>query len=369
MKLGLHVDQLWFDVPGGIGTYVRELWTRLPAIEGLDVVPFRSSWPSDRRVAWTVPSGAITTGRHTLRYPLWAALAWPPLPAALSGCDVIHATNQVAVPPARRGLALVVTVHDLAFERFPEAFPTRWRLLQRASVRAAARRADAIVVPSLATATDLAERHDVDPERIHVTPLAAATPVAADDPTGTLEALGVARPFVLSVGTLEPRKNTGRLIRAFRRIAPQVPHSLVLAGPTGWGVRDLTAELAEPPGRIVRTGGLSPDQLDALYRSADVFAYPSLYEGFGVPVLEAMLRGLPVVGSTTPAVAETAGDAALLVDPTDEEAIADGLRRILTDPALGNDLRAKGRERAAGFSWDRTAAETVRVYRSVGGAS
>ncbi|HET9672264.1 MAG TPA: glycosyltransferase family 1 protein, partial [Actinomycetota bacterium] len=197
-------------------------------------------------------------------------------------------------------------------------------------------------------------------------PLAPATPVPADDPAAALEAIGVSPPYVLFVGTVEPRKNVVGLIRAFRKIAAEVPHTLVIAGPAGWGT-SLGRELADPPGRIEPVGAVSPQRLDALYRSADCLCYPSRYEGFGLPVLEAMLRGVPVVASTTPAVAETAGDAALLVDPTDEGAIADAVERVLTDRVLADDLRAKGRERTASFSWDRTAAATVEVYRSVAG--
>jgi glycosyltransferase involved in cell wall biosynthesis len=367
VKVAFHIDQLWFRVPGGIGTYVRELAPRLAMEPGVEVVPFRSSWPSDRRVAWTVPTHGVTTGRHTIRYPLWDLLGWPPLPAALASCDLVHATNPSAVPPARPAQRLVVTVHDLAFEHFPEAFPGRWRWLYRAGVRAAAHRADAILVPSTATATDLAARSDVDPSRVVVTPLAPSTHVGTIDPAETLEQLGVRRPYALFVGTLEPRKNVARLIRAFRRVAPDLPHTLVLAGPPGWKVQGIVAEMADPAGRIAHTGVVSPEQLDALYRAADAFCYPSLYEGFGLPVLEAMQRGTPVVASTTPALAEVAGDAALLVDPTHEEAIAEALRRLLTDRALADDLRRKGRERAAEFSWDRTARATLEAYRSLAG--
>jgi glycosyltransferase involved in cell wall biosynthesis len=365
VKVAFHVDQLWFRVPGGIGTYVRELAPRLAAEPGVEVVPFRSSWPGDRRVSWTVPMQGITTGRHTIRYPLWDVLGWPPLPAALADCDLVHATNPSAVPPARPGQGLAVTVHDLAFERFPETFVSRWRWLYRAGVRAAIRRADAILVPSKATATDLAARFDLDGSRVVVTPLAASTDVGTSDPTETLDQLGVRRPYVLFVGTLEPRKNVARLIRAYRRVAPELPHTLVLAGPLGWKVEGIVAELGDPPGRIRHTGVVPAEQLDVLYRAADAFCYPSLYEGFGLPVLEAMQRGTPVVASTAPALAEVAGDAALLVDPTDEGSIADGLRRVLTDSSLADDLRRRGRERAANFSWDRTARATLDVYRSL----
>ncbi len=365
MKVAFHVDQLWFRVPGGVGTYIRELAPRLAMGPDLEIVPFRSSWPSDRRVSWTVPMGGVTTGRHTLHYPLWNALGWPPLPPPLGDCDVVHATTPSAVPPVRRGQALVVTVHDLAFERFPDAFPGRWRWLYRAGVRAAARRADALLVPSQATADDLAARHPGTRGRIHVTSLAAGTEVGSADPDETLERLGIERPYVLFVGTLEPRKNVTRLIRAFRRVAPEVPHRLVLAGRSGWKVAGIVDEMGDPPGRVGHTGAVSPEELDVLYGAADAFCYPSLYEGFGLPVLEAMHRGVPVVASTTPAVAEVADEAALLVDPIDVDAIADALRRVLSDPALAADLRRRGRDRASAFSWDGTAEATLEVYRGV----
>ena len=132
--------------------------------------------------------------------------------------------------------------------------------------------------------------------------------------------------------TLEPRKNQVRLIRAYRQVAPEVPHALVLAGPDGWGVDTIDGEIGRPgPGTVVRTGMLTPEDLDAVYRGADAVAYVSTYEGFGLPVIEAMQRGVPVLGSTTPAVAETAGDAAVLVDPDDIAAMAEGLARVLTD--------------------------------------
>jgi glycosyltransferase involved in cell wall biosynthesis len=365
VKVALHVDQLWFRTPGGVGAYVRELWARLAERPDVEIVPFRSRWPSDGGVTWTVPMGGITTGRHTIHYPLWNVLAWPALPRGLADADVVHATNHAAVPPARRGQALVVTVHDLAFERFPDAYPPRWLRLYRAGVRAACRRADAILVPSRATADDLAARPDADPSKIVVTPLAAALPEGSDDTRPTLDSLGIGRPFVLFAGTSEPRKNVGRLVSAFDAIASEVPHSLVLAGAAGWGATGTDAA----PGRVIRTGSVSAEQLDALYRSADAFCLPSLSEGFGIPILEAMQRGVPVVTSAASALAEVADDAALLVDPTDEASIADALRRVLTDRALAEDLRRRGRERAATFSWDRTAELTAAVYRSVGGGA
>jgi glycosyltransferase involved in cell wall biosynthesis len=199
-----------------------------------------------------------------------------------------------------------------------------------------------------------------------VTPLAAALPSTETDVDVTLRALGIEEPYVVCPATLEPRKNQVRLVRAYRQLAPDVPHTLVLAGPEGWGMAELDAELARTgPGRIVRTGRLDDAALDAVYRGADAVAYVSLYEGFGLPIVEAMARGIPLVASTTPAVAETAGDAAVLVDPGDVAAIAEALGNVLTDRARHDDLAARGRRRGAGYSWAATARATLEAYREV----
>ncbi len=358
MRVAFHTDQLWFSAPGGIATYVRELTAALASLpDAPELVTFQVG-AGDGSADVSVP-GSIRS-----LYPRWALTGRPALPASLASCDVVHATNHAAIPPAPRETALVATVHDLAVDAFPEAFPASWRWLYRAGVRAAAHRADLIVVPSQATADDLEDRHGVDPSRMRVTPLASSLPTTPLDVDEVLARLGIARPYVLCPATLEPRKNQVRLIRAYRQVAPDVPHALVLAGPDGWGVDLITDEIDRAGGgAIVRTGWLSAHDLDAVYRGADAVAYVSLYEGFGLPVLEAMQRGVAVLGSITPAVSETAGDAALLVEPTDVAAIAEGLARVLTDGALRGELVVNGTARASGFSWQATARATLDAYR------
>jgi glycosyltransferase involved in cell wall biosynthesis len=255
-------------------------------------------------------------------------------------------------------------VHDLAFDVCPAAFPSPWRWLYRAGVRAARRRAHVIVCPSTATAVDLERRYGVDPTRIRVTPLASSLPATRSNPADTLSSLGIGDPYILCPATLEPRKNQVRLIRAYRQVAPDVPHALVLAGPDGWGTDDLDRELARPAGgRVIRVGRVDDAELDALYRGADLVAYPSLYEGFGLPVVEAMSRGVAVLASTTDAVAETAGGAAVLVDAEDVAEIADALGELLTDTDLRADVATRGLARAGAFSWDATARATLDAYR------
>jgi glycosyltransferase involved in cell wall biosynthesis len=357
VRVAFHTDQLWFSAPGGIGTYVRQLVAALGALEdALELVTFQvgeGDGSADERLAGSIRSV----------YPRWDLTGHPSLPFS---ADVVHATNHAAIPPAPDGGALIATVHDLAFDVFPRAFPSSWRWLYRAGVRAAARRADLVLVPSRATAEDLEARYHVPSARIRVTPLAAALPATTADVASTLASLGIDGPYVVCPATLESRKNQVRLVRAYRQIAPDVPHTLVLAGPTGWGALEIDAELGRPgPGRIVRTGLLDAGALDAVYRGADAVAYVSLYEGFGLPVIEAMTRGVPVLASTTPAVAETAGGVAVLVDPGDVAAIAEGLANVLTDRALHDDLAARGRRRASGYSWSATARATLEAYREV----
>jgi glycosyltransferase involved in cell wall biosynthesis len=275
------------------------------------------------------------------------------------------------VPPAGRRAALVVTVHDLAFLRHPRLFPRPWRLVYRLGLRAAARRADAIITPSANTAEDVVAHAGVDRSRVHVVPLAVSLPSEQSaDVDEVLERLGVWRPYVLFVGTIEPRKNVLTLVRAYRAAAASgIPHALVLAGPTGWDVDDVGREIdGGGPGRIERIGALSDRDLDAVYRGAAMFVYPSLYEGFGLPVVEAMARGVPTIASNTSSLPEVVGDAAITVDPRSVGELTAAILRLANDAFLSSSLAEAGRRRADGFSWEETARRTVEVYERAASA-
>jgi glycosyltransferase involved in cell wall biosynthesis len=267
-----------------------------------------------------------------------------------------------AIPPVADEQRLVVTVHDLAFDRYPGMFPRSWRVMYRLGLRAAVRRAHAIVTPSRTTAEDVLSRTNVDPRKLHVVPEAAALPRARW--VRALARLKV-QPYVLFVGTLEPRKNLVRLVRAYRRVAADgFPHALVLAGPLGWHHEPLMRELAlQGPGEIMTAPCAA--ELDAIYRAADAFVYPSVYEGFGLPVLEAMTRGVPVVASNTSSLPEVTGDAAIGVNPRSVRELAAAIESLCTDVDLVERLAAAGRRRAERFSWDETAARTAEVYEQV----
>ena len=266
----------------------------------------------------------------------------------------------------------VAMVHDITPVLFPSFLLAKGRLFYQRALAFGARHLGRITVPSQCTKDDLVRHLSADPERVTVVsrgvdprfqPAQHFEPMAAVKRRHHLPDR-----FILYVGTLEPRKNLPRLIGAYRRLREEgVRHGLVIAGARGW----LCDDVFEAAGRdglgehVVFTGHVNEDDLLALYQSADVFAYPSLYEGFGLPVLEAMACGVPVVCSDRGSLPEVAGDAALLVDPTDEPALAAALVRALHDEDLRREMVARGLRRAGEFTWDRVARSFLLVYREV----
>ncbi len=295
----------------------------------------------------------------------WEHLALPAL-TRRDRLDLFHGT--VNVTPLGLPCPSVVTIHDLAFLRFPEQVTAkRYRYLSR-TVRSSVKRATGVLAVSEGTKRDIVDLLGVEPGKIVVTPLGVDERFRRIDDaalTHFREQAGIERPFVLFVGTLEPRKNLPRLVEAFTLIAKDVPHDLVVIGPEGW----LTSEIHESSARLLDRGriqfrGFVPDgQLPAWYSASDLFAYPSLYEGFGLPALEAMACGAPVLTSSVSSMPEVVGDAGLTVDPLDSQAISDGMLKVLSEPGLREDLRRRGPERAKRFTWHRTAELTVAAYR------
>lgn len=370
-SLALQVDPLFFRIPGGVGTYIRQLVPALAAMDpSLSIKLFHARLlpGSDSSELWThrFPREELAHGIRTM-YLGWNLTGRPHLPAGLASMDLVHAPSAVTVPPASRKQRLVVTVHDLAFLVVPSCFPKRWRAIHRLGLRAAVHRADAIITPSRNTADDLLARTSAEPSRVHVIPEAASDLSSPGGPPSLPARLDRARPYFLYVGTLEPRKNLVRLVQAYRRVVSQgIPHTLVLAGPRGWRDEELLREIAgDRRGNIVLTGALSPPDLDAVYRQAAVFVYPSLYEGFGLPVLEAMARGIPTICSNTSSFPEMVGDSALQVDPASVDAIASAIELVLADPELTRRLAIAGRERASQYSWEETARLTLKIYEHV----
>jgi glycosyltransferase involved in cell wall biosynthesis len=366
-------DQVFATTPGGMGTYVRRLVPALEAADpSLDVTLFHARFEDARPETWMRAywSEELTSPIRSL-YPSWAIAGRPSLPDPLASKDIVHSPLPVAIPPKAKTKArrqrLVVTVHDVAFLEHPHAYPRTWRLLYRAALIRTARTADAVIAVSRHTAEDLARHTKIDRRRIHVTPLGPSLPPTDTVVDAVLDRLKIPPPYVLFVGTLEPRKNLVRLVRAYRRAAARgVEHALVLAGAAGWNAQPLLREIGyEGPGRVVLTGHVPDEELDALYRGASAFVYPSLYEGFGIPVLDAMARGVPSVVSSTASLPEVAGEAAVPVDPRSTAAIAEAIERVLRDRDLADRLREAGLRRAARFSWEETARLTLEAYKQV----
>lgn len=264
-------------------------------------------------------------------------------------------------PPRRRAGAppAAMFVHDLAFRVRPDEVPWQQRAYLGSVMAAALRRAAAVLVPSSATRQDLLDHYPLAglDARVHLVPEASG--LAAVEPA-SLPA-GLSPGFLLAVGTIEPRKNYPRLLAAYRLLKERglnVP--LVVAGRVGWAYGNALEELRAEPG-VRLLGHVDDGTLRALYRSAAVLAFPSLYEGFGLPLLEAMAEGLPAVVGAAGGLLELAGDAALVVDPLDVEAIAGALATLLEDPELRQRLAAAGQRRAAAYSWSAAAAATWRV--------
>lgn len=367
------VDQVFATTPGGMATYARCLVPALTAADpSLDLTLFHARFEDARPEPWMRGywTEELTSPIRSL-YPSWALTGRPRLPESLAAKDIVHSPLSVAVPPKARGRRqrLVVTVHDVAFLAHPHVYPRAWRLLYRAALLRAVRTADAVLTVSRHTAEDLARHTKVDRRRLHVTPLGPSLPVTGGgaDIAVVLDRLKVPPPYLLFVGTLEPRKNLVRLIRAYRRAAARgIEHALVLAGAAGWNAQPLLREIGyEGPGRVVLTGHVPDDELDALYRGASAFVYPSLYEGFGLPVVDAMARGVPSIVSSTSSLPEVAGEAAMPVDPRSTAAIAEAIERVLRDGDLAERLRQAGVRRAARFSWGETARLTLEAYKAV----
>ncbi|MEO8601335.1 MAG: glycosyltransferase family 1 protein [bacterium] len=355
----------------GVAVYVAELASALAArcpqsafsLFGVAGRPADGAWPAN--VSW----------RRSLAYPL--VMGVPPgvprllpLESVYGGVDLFHATAYAV--PRTWHVPVVLTVHDLTLLRHPElGTAALCRSVRRSA--ADAPRARLVIADSQATQRDLVELCDVPESRIRVVPLGVATDFVRQ-PAEVARAevrtrFGLSEPYLLHVGTHEPRKNLPRLIAAYARLRAgnAAPPQLVLAGAPGWGAAAIDDAIARSgvAARIARLGRVAPAALPALYAAAEAFVFPSLYEGFGLPLLEAMACGTPVIASGTAALAEVAGDAALLVDPADVEGLAAAMARLLDDPALRHRLADAGARRAAGYTWEHTARRTLAVYDEV----
>lgn len=350
----------------GVGTFADAVVGRLAARDDVEVRGYAVAGP-----AWAAAGGAVGHGvrvgaRSRLLSPRWARAAWrrgdlPPIEWITGRVDVAHSPNFVA-PPTRRA-ASVATVHDLTFVHHPQWCTTDTVDWFGPLIAAAIRRGAWIHTVSAHVAAEVVDAFGADPERVRVVPN-ATDPLPEADPADGRRLAGGDR-YVLALGTIEPRKNLARLVAAFDAVAPRDPDlRLVLAGGRGWDTVAVDEALAASPHRqrIVTVGRVEDHERAALLRGATALAYVSLYEGFGIPPLEAMSVGTPVLAARVEAIAETCGDAACYVDPLDVDAIADGLTAVTSDSVLRQRLEIDGPARAATFSWDVTTEGLVALY-------
>lgn len=305
----------------------------------------------------------VSTRRPSLRV-LWEQSALPVHLRRL-GADLLHAPAFVG--PLFSPCPQVITVHDLSFLRYPEFFKAGNRLYLRTMTGLTCRRAAAVIAVSNFTAGEAVQLLGVPRERIRTIYHGLDPrfhPLPPDDVARFRREMKLPERFILHMGTLEPRKNVAALVRAFARLRDPDLH-LVLAGGKGWLYEEIFAEVERLAlGRRIHFPGYVPAETQTLwYNAAHAFAYISNYEGFGFPVLEAQACGTPTLTAATSSLPEAAGDAALMVPPGDDAAIADGLHRLLSDAALRDDLRQRGLVHAAKFSWAETARQTVNLYR------
>ena len=292
-----------------------------------------------------------------------------PIVTWMKKADVLHSLHYTH--PLLALAPRVVTIHDLTFLLFPEMHTRGRRWIMPFFIRRAMKHAEAVIFVSKATQNDAERLLPAGSNLRSVVPLGETPcppiPLGDHSSDGVLSDMGVGRPYLLFVGTLEPRKNIVRIVQAFERIAKDHPAlTLVLAGKLGWHTEEIVAAITNSPvhSRIHHLGFVSEIEKSALLSNCEMLVYPSLYEGFGLPVLEAMAAGVPVITSNLSSLPEVAGDAAVLVDPNSTDAIAAAMKQILEHQSLANRLRDAGPPQAMSFTWGRMAASTKTIYEA-----
>lgn len=352
LRVAYTLEQCWHDVPGGTAVAALEVASRLLLRSDIELVGVagRHSKPPLSPFEPPMPVNQLLIARPWL-YETWNRFGIPRVERATGPVDVCHSTTAI---PAATKAPHVVTVHDVAFMHAPERFTRHGARVMRAGLKRC-RLADLVLCSSSSTRDDLIGL-DFNGDQVRVVPL-GVTPVSVSqsDIARVRKTHELPEQFVLFVGTREPRKNLDRLIEAMRLLKSGL--RLVVVGASGWGDQNL-----EQSAQVRYIGFVTQADLPAIYAASTLFAYPSLGEGFGLPVIEAMAQGIPVVTSRGTATEETAGGAAVLVDPYDVESIASGITETLNDV---DRWSAAGTARAAMFTWEATALATIDAYREV----
>lgn len=377
MEIGINALKLYASQDyrnAGISNYIRQLTTHLLDFDGdnhytLFTNHLMPSWQEHTRHAPTVVTSRLPTA-HPVPRILWeqSVLAWHTLRGTL---DVLHCPLNVL--PMAAACPTVLTIHDLTFLRYPQLFPRLKQQYLRLFTRMSALRANAIVTDSASTRRDVVQMLGVGESRVHVVyPAADADflPRSQEEQSAFRESKGLPKHYVLHVGTLEPRKNVDVLIRAFGDVVrrERLPHSLVLVGGKGWMTQAIQDAIAESGvgDRLLMPGYVAREELPLWYSCADVLVYPTSYEGFGYPVLEAMASGTPVIASDTSSLPEVVGAAGVLVPPRAVDQLSSAMAQLLTDPGNSDAMRERGLKQAARFSWSDSVGTCIKLYQALG---
>jgi glycosyltransferase involved in cell wall biosynthesis len=360
LRVALTFEQFWHRVPGGTAIATLAIARELAERDDLELVGVAARH-HDAPVAgapFPIPVKHLPLPRVAL-YEAWHRLRRPAVERATGTVDVIHATS-IAMPP--KTAPLVVTIHDLAWLHEPRHFTRRGISFFNRGLALALKDADLVMCPSRATLRDCAEKGFAR-DRLRLVPMGTDITIATDvSVEKARRQYGLPERYLLWIGTIEPRKNLPRLLEAYRNLDTDIP--LVLGGPAGWN-EDLET-LVAPVRHKVRVIGFVPQaDLAPLYRGATLFCFPSLLEGFGLPVVEAMAQGTPVVTSRGTSTEEIAEGAGVLVDPLDPGSIRDGMEEVLALPGRAEELSRAGLARASDYTWGRTAGLVADAYREV----
>lgn len=357
----------------GIGTYSHNLLSNLVKInESSSIKAFFLEDFKHKSLNFVIEKTSVSYENHPLG-DLWE-LFFLPFYLYYEKTDIFHSPT-FHLPLLTFGTKKIVTIHDLAVFKHPQTFPTTFSIYNKILTRLASKFSDAVIVPSISTKKDVLEILGVDEKKIFVVPEAASDNFRVIKDSKILDQVrskhNLPENYILFVGTIEPRKNLLSLIQSYSFLKKKgaINHKLVVSGGKGWlkeseRINKLIIDM-DISNEVIFTGYVPENDLVAIYNMADLFVYPSLYEGFGIPLLEAMSCGCPVIASNRSAVPEVVGDAAILVNPLNDKELSEAIIKVLNEKRVNLDLKAAGFNRVKQFSWERAAMEMMKIYKNV----